>query len=83
MKKYEIEINGKTLSIQTGQVARQSSGSVIVQYGETTILTIEPIRKNNVHSGYRSFWLKLLIYSQLILSFQPSSTVLRPFFCHI
>ena len=39
MKKYEIEINGKTLSIQTGQVARQSSGSVIVQYGETTILT--------------------------------------------
>ena len=39
MKKYEIELNGKTLSIQTGQVARQSSGSVIVQYGETTILT--------------------------------------------
>jgi len=39
MKKYEIELNGKPLSIQTGQVARQSSGSVIVQYGETTILT--------------------------------------------
>ena len=39
MKKYEIELNGKPLSIQTGQVARQSSGSVIVQYGETTIIT--------------------------------------------
>jgi len=39
MKKYEIKLNGKTLSIQTGQVARQSSGSVIVQYGETTIIT--------------------------------------------
>ena len=39
MKKYEIELNGKSLSIQTGQVARQSSGSVIVQYGETTIIT--------------------------------------------
>ena len=39
MKKYEIELNGKTLTIQTGQVARQSSGSVIVQYGETTIIT--------------------------------------------
>ncbi|MEO2160454.1 MAG: polyribonucleotide nucleotidyltransferase, partial [bacterium] len=38
MKKQEITLNGSTLSIETGQVARQSSGSVIVTHGETVIL---------------------------------------------
>ena len=33
-----MTLNGSTLSIETGQVARQSSGSVIVNYGETAIL---------------------------------------------
>ena len=37
MKKQEITLNGSTLSIETGQVARQSSGSVIVTHGETVI----------------------------------------------
>ena len=32
------EIGGKTLSIQTGKVAKQSSGSVVVQYGDTIVL---------------------------------------------
>jgi len=39
MVKHEIEIGGSTLSISTGQVAKQSSGSVIVSYGDTTVLT--------------------------------------------
>ncbi len=34
----EIDLCGKTLRIETGQVARQSAGSVLVTYGETTIL---------------------------------------------
>ena len=34
----EKEINGKTLSIQTGKVARQASGSVVVQYGDTIVM---------------------------------------------
>ena len=38
MKRQEMMLNGNTLSIETGQVARQSSGSVIVSHGETTIL---------------------------------------------
>ena len=41
-KKMEIllneEIGGKTLSIQTGKVAKQASGSVVVQYGDTIVL---------------------------------------------
>jgi len=32
------EIDGKTLSIQTGKVAKQASGSVVVQYGDTIVL---------------------------------------------
>jgi polyribonucleotide nucleotidyltransferase len=34
----EREIGGRTLSITTGDWAKQASGSVVVQYGETTIL---------------------------------------------
>ena len=32
------EIDGKTLSIQAGKVAKQASGSVVVQYGDTIVL---------------------------------------------
>ena len=34
----EREIAGKLLRIETGKVARQSVGSVVVTYGDTTIL---------------------------------------------
>ncbi len=32
------EVGGKPLTIQTGKVAKQASGSVVVQYGETIVL---------------------------------------------
>jgi len=38
MKKVEMNLNGSTLSIETGHVARQSAGSVIVTHGETSVL---------------------------------------------
>ena len=34
----KAEVGGKTLSIQAGKVAKQASGSVLVQYGETIVL---------------------------------------------
>ncbi len=34
----QAEIGGKTLSIQTGKVAKQASGSVVVQYGDTIVM---------------------------------------------
>src|SRR5512134_3842469 len=37
-QKLEIEFGGRTLSIETGRVARQAHGSVMVQYGETVVL---------------------------------------------
>lgn len=35
--KKEIEWGGKTLSIETGKMARQAEGSVIVRYGDTVV----------------------------------------------
>ncbi|GBC63919.1 polyribonucleotide nucleotidyltransferase [Desulfonema ishimotonii] len=32
------DVGGKSLSIETGKVAKQASGSVVVQYGETIVL---------------------------------------------
>ncbi|MCK5312158.1 MAG: polyribonucleotide nucleotidyltransferase, partial [Desulfobacteraceae bacterium] len=37
-KVLKTEINGKEFSISTGKVAKQASGSVLVQYGETIVL---------------------------------------------
>ena len=37
-KLLKTEIGGRTLSIQTGKLAKQASGSVLVQYGETMVL---------------------------------------------
>jgi polyribonucleotide nucleotidyltransferase len=38
IKTSAIEINGKTLNIETGRIAKQASGSVVVTFGETVIL---------------------------------------------
>ena len=37
-KKVEAEIGGRTLSIESGKMARQANGSVLVTYGETVVL---------------------------------------------
>ena len=38
MIKVEKKIAGTTLRIESGQIARQSGGAVVVTYGETTLL---------------------------------------------
>jgi polyribonucleotide nucleotidyltransferase len=35
---FKADVGGKTLSIQAGKVAKQASGSVVVQYGDTVVL---------------------------------------------
>lgn len=37
--RVEKEIGGQVLSIETGQLAKQAAGSVLVQYGDTVVLT--------------------------------------------
>ncbi len=54
------EIDGKTLSIQTGKVAKQASGSVVVQYGETIVL----VTAVSAHEERQSSFLPLTVEYQ-------------------
>jgi len=36
--RVELDLGGRTLSIETGKLAKQADGSVLVQYGETVVL---------------------------------------------
>ena len=36
--RVEKEIAGRTLSIETGKLAKQASGAVVVSYGDTVVL---------------------------------------------
>jgi polyribonucleotide nucleotidyltransferase len=38
VQKLQIEFGGRPFSIETGKVAKQANGSVVVQYGETMVL---------------------------------------------
>lgn len=38
IQKFQIDVGGRILSIETGKMAKQASGSVVVQYGETVVL---------------------------------------------
>ncbi|MFC1840685.1 polyribonucleotide nucleotidyltransferase [Thermodesulfobacteriota bacterium] len=45
-----IEVNGKNLSIETGRIAKQASGSVVVTYGETVVL-VTAVSTDEVREG--------------------------------
>ena len=45
-KKVEIEWGGKTLTLETGRVARQANGAVLATYGETVVLCAVTAAKN-------------------------------------
>lgn len=38
VKKYELDFAGKKLSVELGRLAQQASGSVLVRYGDTSIM---------------------------------------------
>ena len=46
MKKVEIEWGGKTLTLETGRVARQADGAVLATMGETVVLCAVTAAKN-------------------------------------
>lgn len=46
-KKIEVVIGGKTISIETGKLAKQASGSVVIQCGETMVLVTAVAEKEN------------------------------------
>ena len=46
----KADFGGKPLTIQTGKVAKQASGSVVVQYGETIVL-VTVVASNDPRQG--------------------------------
>src|SRR3989344_1233410 len=46
IKKFETEVGGRKLSIETGKLALNATSSVMVTYGETVILATVVISKN-------------------------------------
>ena len=42
----EVEIGGKKLYIETGRMAKQANGAVMIKYGETMVLVTAVASKN-------------------------------------
>jgi polyribonucleotide nucleotidyltransferase len=49
-KTVSCELAGRKLSLETGKLAKQASGSVIVRYGDTIVL-VTAVNSNNVREG--------------------------------
>ena len=45
MKNVEIEVKGKSLSLETGLFAKQADGSVVARYGDTVVLATAVAKK--------------------------------------
>ncbi len=50
IKMSTIEINGKSLSIETGRIAKQASGSVVVTFGDTVVL-VTAVTTDEIREG--------------------------------
>lgn len=50
IKNYEVEIGGQTMHIETGRIAKQASGSVVVTLGETVVL-VTAVSTDEVREG--------------------------------
>ena len=44
-KTFEMELAGRKLVIETGKMAKQASGAVLVRYGDTVVLVTSTISK--------------------------------------
>jgi polyribonucleotide nucleotidyltransferase len=51
-KSVSCEIGGRTLSIQTGKVAKQASGAAVVQYGDTIVLVTAVAAHDTREAGF-------------------------------
>lgn len=52
-RKVEAEVGGKTITIETGKLAKQASGSVTIQCGDTIVLvTVVGAKENKPEQGF-------------------------------
>ena len=46
--KREMQIGGKTLSLETGTLARQAHGACVIRYGDTVVIATATFKEGNV-----------------------------------
>ena len=51
-KLFELNFRGRKLIVETGKLAKQSNGSVLVRYGDTAVLTAAVMSKNAINSDF-------------------------------
>lgn len=53
MKKvYTFDFLGRELTVETGELAKQTNGSVLVRYGDTVVLSVSVMGKNTINSDF-------------------------------
>ncbi|MDD3453458.1 MAG: polyribonucleotide nucleotidyltransferase [Bacilli bacterium] len=67
MKKiYQLDFRGRNLTIEIGELAKQASGSVLVRYGDTVVLSTVVVSKNvNILAG---FFPLMVLYQEKLYS---------------
>ncbi|MCI5124191.1 MAG: polyribonucleotide nucleotidyltransferase, partial [Candidatus Electrothrix sp. AR5] len=53
--KKEVEIGGRSMSFETGKIAKQTSGSVVVNCGDTMVLVTVVADKGTKDAGFLPF----------------------------
>jgi polyribonucleotide nucleotidyltransferase len=48
MTKKELQIGGRTLSLETGAIARQANGACVIRYGDTVVLATACFKEGTV-----------------------------------
>ena len=54
MQKYTLELQGRTLTMETGRLAKQASGAVLMRYGDTVVLVTATV-SDEVREGIDFF----------------------------
>ena len=53
MKKvYELDFLGKKLVVETGELAKQANGSVLIRYNDTAVLTAAVMGRNAITQDF-------------------------------
>ena len=53
MKKiFKLNFNGRDLVVETGELAKQTNGSVLVRYGDTAVLSVCVMGKTPVSQDF-------------------------------
>ncbi len=64
MKKvFKLDFNGREIVVETGELAKQTNGSVLVRYGDTAVLSVCVMGKNMVSQDF--FPLQVLYQERL------------------